>query len=218
LDQNTLRLLQQQDWADLGERLVEYGSRRAWIYTWVGGGSWELVAGITVADLAQDVIEKTIEGRRKWDPVRGELWPWLKSQLRSEMNHLHDSQLHRSEAAVPESEDEEGGEGLLGAIPYKQAAAVAQFMMGTSIPEPEEMLLLKEWYDWLEQRENDVFEAVSGDQELEEMVEAILEGCDPRPRYLAEELGVSASNIYNRYKRLRRYAAKLMEGDADGET
>jgi predicted transcriptional regulator len=37
---------------------------------------------------------------------------------------------------------------------------------------------------------------------------AILNGCEPKPRYLAAELGVSFEDINNRLKRLRRRAMK----------
>jgi DNA-directed RNA polymerase specialized sigma24 family protein len=211
VDQKTFELLQKQDWADLGKRLVEYGARKAWSYKWRDGGNWELIAGITVADLAQEVIEKTIEGRRKWDPNKGELWPWLKAQLRSEMNHLYHSEAHKYEAAVPESEGADAGEGVIGDIQYDETKADGLVVMGSSIPEPEKALLAKERQEWIEQRADDVFQAVGGDQELEEMVEAILNGCEPKPRYLADELKVPRTNINNRQKRLKRHASKLMK-------
>ena len=54
------------------------------------------------------------------------------------------------------------------------------------------------------ERVNALFQAVSGEQELEEVLEAIMNGCEPKPRYLAAELGVPVEDINNRLKRLRR--------------
>lgn len=212
MDPKTYRLLQEQDWESIGKELVAYGARLAWIYNWRDGSKWELVAGITVVDLVQEIIEKAIEGRRNWDPNKGDLRPWLKAVLRSDMNHLYHSEEHNNEAAVPESDHSEASDGLIGNVQYREYKAASQVVIGSSIPEPEKALIEKEEKERIEQRANEVLLAVDGDQELEEVVEAIINGCEPRPRYLAEEIGVPISNINNRLKRLRRCAAKLMKG------
>ncbi len=65
----------------------------------------------------------------------------------------------------------------------------------------------------MERRANMIFNAVSGEPELEEVVEAIINGCEPKPRYLAAEIGVPVEDIYNRRKRIRRRVSKLMKGE-----
>jgi DNA-directed RNA polymerase specialized sigma24 family protein len=214
LDPKIFKLLQEQDWETIGKELVVYAARRAWIYKWKDGGNWELVAGKTVVDLVQEVITKTIEGRRKWNPARGELRPWLKTQLKSEMNHLYHSSPHSHETAVPESDERDANEGLIGNVQYNASKAAGLAVIGSSIPEPEQALLAKEEKERIEQRVNELLEAVNEEADLEKVVEAIMSGCEPRPRYLADELGRPREVINNCLKRLRRRASKLlMKGD-----
>lgn len=212
MDSNTFKLLQEQDWEAIGKELVVFAVRRAWIYTWRDGGDWELAAGKTIEDLVQDVIVRTIEGVRKWDPQKGPLIPWLKDQIRSVMDHLYHSAAHQHEVAIPESDDDEQ---FLEKVEY-QASSIES--SGTAeLSDPEEVLLEREVEEaakeQMERRANMIFNAVSGEPELEEVVEAIINGCEPKPRYLAAEIGVPVEDIYNRRKRIRRRVSKLMKGE-----
>lgn len=74
---------------------------------------------------------------------------------------------------------------------------------------PEQIMLKKEE---IEYRERVLFEAVDGDPELEDVLEAIIHGCEPKARYIAEELNVPVEDIYNRLRKLRRRISKLMQG------
>jgi len=210
LDQKTFRLLQNQDWKAIGKELVAYAERRAWIYKWRDGGNWGLAAGKTVEDLAQDVIVKTIEGVRKWDPDRGPLRPWLRAQLRSVMNHLYHSWSHYYEVAILEGDEDEE---LSDRVVYHASKVSTLATTGSS--SPEEVLLEreaeKEAKERIEQRVNVLFQAVSGEPELEEVFEAIINGCEPKPRHLAAEIDVPVEDIYNRRKRIRRRVSKLIE-------
>ncbi len=58
------------------------------------------------------------------------------------------------------------------------------------------------------ERANELFQAVSGEQELEEVLEAVMNGCAHTPRHLAAELDVPIQDINNRLKRIRRRALK----------
>lgn len=217
MDPKTFKLLQEQDWKAIGKELVAFAAWRAWGYQWRHGGNWDLAAGKTVEDLVQDVIVKTIEGVRKWDPDKGELRPWLRAQLRSVMDHLYRSGPHSYETAIPESDDSDADEGLIGNVQYRASTAASLVVMGSSVPEPQEVLLAKEAEEEarkrIERRVNELFQAVSEDRELEEVVEAVLNDCEPKARYLADELGVPVEDIYNRLRRLRRRASKLMKGE-----
>ena len=210
LDQKTFRLLQNQDWKAIGKELVAYAVRRAWIYKWRDGGNRELAAGKTVEDLVQDVMVKTIEGVRKWDPDRGPLRPWLRAQLRSVMDHLYYSGPHYYEVAILEGDDDEE---LSDRVVYHASKVSTLATTGSS--SPEEVLLEKEAEEkakeQIEQRINLLFQAVSGEPELEEVLEAIMNGCEPKPRHLAAEIGVPVEDVYNRRKRIRRRVSKLME-------
>jgi len=58
-----------------------------------------------------------------------------------------------------------------------------------------------------------LFRAVDGTLELREVIQVIMDGCQPWPRYIALELNISAREVDNRMKRLRRCASKLAKRD-----
>lgn len=73
---------------------------------------------------------------------------------------------------------------------------------------PEGILLEKEVDAQMKERADALSQAVNGEPELKAVVNAIRNGCEPKPRYLAAELGVSVKEINYRLKRLRRRAIK----------
>jgi hypothetical protein len=111
------------------------------------------------------------------------LVPWLKDQVKSVIDALATSAPSRREVLAVERDEEDQEEKELAVQPATQ----------------EKSLLTAE-------RVNALFQAVSDDRELEEVVEAIMNGCEPTPRHLAAELNVSVQDINNRLKRLRRRA------------
>lgn len=78
---------------------------------------------------------------------------------------------------------------------------------------PEEVLINKqseeEMRDKALYKYSALFYAVSGDSELEEVLDAVINGCELKPRFLAQALNVPVENIYNRMRRLRRKAIAL---------
>jgi DNA-directed RNA polymerase specialized sigma24 family protein len=205
LDQRTYRLLKEADWKAIGKELLAFAEWRAWNYKWRRGGHLNLAAGQTTADIVQEVIVKTINGDRRWDPDKGPLMPWLKDQVRSLIDHLHQSEAHYYERAMPESDS---GEELSDQIEYRASKAESPFVAQSL--NPEEIMLRKEE---IEQRERVLFEAVNGDQELMELLEAFVNAYEPKSRYLADEMGIPVEDVYNQVRRLRRRASKLMKGD-----
>jgi DNA-directed RNA polymerase specialized sigma24 family protein len=196
-------LLHGQDWEAICKELVVFALFWARNYRWRKGKYKDLALGHTVEDVVQDVIVKTIEGRRKWDPKKGPLVPWMKDQVKSEIDHLCHSAAHRQEMSDPASAGRESDVGVEGYAPLQRASP-------TNKPSrnPETAVLRSEA---VEQRKKALLQAASGDSELEELVSAIGHGCSPKPRLLAAELGVPVSDINNRLKRLRRRAMKLVE-------
>lgn len=204
LDPETYRLLYEQDWDAIGKELVAFAVFWARNYKWRRGETWELAAGETVADIVQEVIVKTIEGRRKWDPHKGALVPWLKDQVKSEIDHLCHSRPHKYEVPIPENED---GEELADRVVH--CASRRSNLDPTLIRDPEEIILKQEE---IKQREDALFQAADGDPQLEEILDVITD-CEPKPRHLAAEIGVPVEDINNRLKRLRRRALKLLMGE-----
>jgi len=203
VDLKTYELLQEQKWEPIYRELVAFGIYWAQNYHWRHGGLQELTAGQTIADVVQEAIIKTIEGKRSWDPQKGPLVPWLRDQVKSEIDHLYHSAASRHEVLIPESED---GEELTDWIEHRSSQG-GDVSVVVSSQNPEEIVLKKED---IEKREDALFQATSGDPELEEILEIIAGGCAPRPRYLAAELGVPVTDVNNRLKRLRRRAWQLL--------
>jgi DNA-directed RNA polymerase specialized sigma24 family protein len=153
-----------------------------------------LAAGQSLEDVVQHVIEKTISGERHWDPAKGPLVPWLKDQVKSVIDAIANAAVRRHETQAAEGDN---------------AEEFVEDHPGASRPlSPEAIVLEKEAAAQVAERADALFQAVNDEPELEAVMSAILNGCAPKPRYLAAELGVSVEDINNRLKRLRRRAMK----------
>lgn len=193
--QQIFNRLQQADWNSIYRKLAAYAVHQARIYRWRGmsgnlESNSELIGGVSCEDIVQEVIIKTLQGKRKWDPDKGELEPWLFDQIKSEMNHLVTSSTHvRERISISEELDKEPN--TASSTTHVQSASV---IVLNEIEAAERLAA--------------VYDATVDDPQLEELVSAILDGCEPKPRFLAERLGVDVKDIYNRTKRLHRRVFK----------
>ncbi len=185
--------LQRQDWGAIGKDLLVYTSIRARIYSWRTGSSLRLADTETADDIVQRVIEKTLNGERQWDPEKGPLKPWLFDQVKSMVDALAKSSTNRPDPLLDEVAEDFG---TLSDEFGVQRVCVAHEQT------PEHIILDAEQdaeqTEEMSRTVGQVFEAVEGDTELEELLEVIMGGCEPKPRYLAEKLCVPVDNIYNR--------------------
>lgn len=150
---------------------------------------------MTIDDVVYSVVGKTFDGSRRWEPEKGALLPWLKDQVKSEIDALLKSNARRLEVGI--SDESQGDtDYLLG------SRMVDDDILHNKHPEtPEEALTRKED----EKANADVLlEGAAQDPELGAIFEAVMDGCEPEPRYLAKYLNVSVDDIYNRMKRFRR--------------
>lgn len=187
MNQEVSALLQEADWGTIRRELLIYTTWRVRDYRWRRGGDGELAEGKTVEDVVQEVIVKALSGVRRWDPDRGELLAWLQAHSRSVIDALAKSASHRREVSVPEVESLDGAQS----------------------PDPLEIVLGKEAKMQIQQKVKTLFQAVDREPELREVLQTIMDGCEPWPRYIASELGISVADVDNRLKRLRRRASKL---------
>lgn len=192
LEPETLDLLQEMNWSAIRKALLAYSTWRAKNYCWNQGKSPDLANGYTVEDVVQEVIVKTFEGVRKWDPEKGQLLPWLQLQSKSVMDALAKSASHRHEMSLFDLDIE--------------SLVIEQ-------PPDLESVLQEEARAHIRRKVEMLFRAVDDVPELREILQAILDGCLPRPRYLALELNISIREVDNRLKRLRRCASKLVYED-----
>jgi hypothetical protein len=207
LDPEVFRQLQRQDWGDIGNALVAFAIYWAQRYSWQTGDGWDLAKGSSVQDVVQTVIRKTFDGTRRYDPRLGELLPWLKDQVKSEIDALFNSASQRNDqplliAQAVDYPDQSAD------MPARDARAVsALFRLN-----PEELVLHDEA---IRARVNAIFTAADNDAELVVIVEAIMDGCSPKPQALADRLHVGVEDIYVRTRRLRRRATKILEAQND---
>lgn len=201
------------DWAQIGKELLAFAVYRAKLYRWRSGGLHLLARGMELQDVVQDVIVKTLRGQRKWEPHTGPLVPWLKDQVKSEIDALAKSAAHRREESLePDWQVVEEGTG-----PEEQPALQAGRSSADPSVDAEAVLIEAEDTLSAGKKVGALFDAIDGDQELEEVVQAVLDGCEPKPRYLAEHLGLSVEEINNRVKRLRRRAFGIAKDPKHGQ-
>lgn len=230
MDRRTYELFQNQDWDSLGRQLLVFALRQARRYYWRLGseyepmpgqniGDRELVAGWTVQDIVQHVIDKACRGKRKWDPDKGELLPWLKWQVKSVTNALAKSRFQKREGTLIEPEDDETE--MLRDRLERRDALIAGRPETVESMNPEAILLEREEQERareLVDRECDlIYQAVSGDPELEAIADAISDGHGPKRKDIAAALGITPEEVTNRKKRIQRRLAKLQAEDIEGK-
>lgn len=195
MDTHIFKQLQQVDWDSIFKPLYTftlYWLRRC---GWNSGPTCVIAKGMTVDDIVYSVVGKTINGTRKWEPEKGDLLPWLKDQVKSEVDALLKSSARRFEVGVL---DENQGD----ADYFLSSRMVDDDVLHNKHPEtPEEILIRREDE---KANANSLFQMAAEDPELGAIVESVMDGCEPEPRYLAEYLNISVDDVYNRMKRFRR--------------
>jgi DNA-directed RNA polymerase specialized sigma24 family protein len=203
LTPETFQQLKETDWGAVGQELLAFAIQRIQDYKW-GTYNWqELPKGNTPEDIVQHIIEKTLTDKRHWDPHKGPLVPWLKDQVKSVVDALYNSAACRREIPAPTDADEDDSDDFRSS----QRLALDSFASPANA-NPENILLEKEEAEWAAKRINALFAAVEGEPELQQVLSAMIDGCEPKPRYIATEIGVSIPEVNNRLKRIRRHALK----------
>ena len=160
-------------------------------------------------DVVQSVINKTISGERNWDPAKGELVPWLKDQIKSELDALANSAAHRREQSIQRAEELAEDRGFSD-FDFLGAEGVIQEDAEQPLLEEEDLIISAQI---TAARLNALFAATDGNEDLEEVYEAIVNGCPQKPKALAKQLNTSVTDINNRLRRMRRRAVKVKEQD-----
>jgi hypothetical protein len=74
---------------------------------------------------------------------------------------------------------------------------------------PETIFLEKERKERRKLMVEALYEAIEGDEILEKIYYEILDGCDRKPRILAQRLAISKKEVYNALRRLDRHVEKI---------
>lgn len=190
-------LFEKTDWGKVGKELLGFTIRYAQNYHWRTNNPRLFPKGKTPEDIIQEVIIKTLNGKRNWDPNKGDLKPWLYDQVKSILDALAKSADSRYTTYVSnEDNDTTKQESSIDNISSPDLLLEEQAIQQNNQTDAENKVQL-------------LFDIVNDKPELTQIIEAILEGCEPKPRFLAEYLKQPVENINNALKRLRRYAQKV---------
>ena len=195
------KLLREANWEEIGQILVAHAAYRAKNLAWRTGDYWDLAEGLNPVDIAQEAIQRLLEGKRTWQPERVALLPFLKGVVDSLISHLIESSDNELQDRIPDGEeDDELWDRSEFRAPFNDPNDLRN-SLGVQPPIPEQILLEKE----AEPRISKLFEAVQGEADLEKVIHAIME-VGHKPADVAEHLGLPVTAVNNRLKRLRRLA------------
>jgi DNA-directed RNA polymerase specialized sigma24 family protein len=182
--------LPEQQTVDLGElalRLTAFARRTFADFGLRGPDTALAGVGLSIEDFAWKVLEEYVEGKLEHDASRGDLFTLLATALRNDIidslrkaAHVHEE----NRSSLPREPDSTVDPPSLDEMP------------GATIDIPA--LLDEENY------RKRLWASLAGESELAEVVRAILDLNLYKPREIAAALGISATEVQNRKKRLRR--------------
>src|SRR6267378_7354122 len=182
-----LEAQQSLDFEELAHRLTAFGLRTFNEFGLGGRDSTVAGVGLSVDDFVSAVLVEYVEGKLQHQASRGDLFSLLATALRNDIidslrraAHVHEE----IRSSLPRAPDSTGDPPSLDELP------------GTTIDVPA--LLDEENY------RKRVWASLAGEPELAEVVRVILDLNLHKPREIAAALGISATEVQNRKKRLRR--------------
>lgn len=171
-----------QDWDDLVPRLLLLAISRLYRMTWRGRAGEPPPGATQAEDFVNDAISKTIAGVRLWNPENCTLFQHLAGVVVSDINHAAESVENRTTAAAPN--DPVGDRWP---------------------PDPADDAPNQErTAEWRSEQRRLLEHLRRIDADLARMAELMLVHDLQETDALGRELGVSAAEIANRRKRLKR--------------
>lgn len=185
IDQETFERLEKQDWADLYVKLTAYAEVIVQSKAWCRGES-ALPKGTEPIDFVNEAVKRLYEGTRSWNcEEHPDLLVVLKGIVKSLVSDLLTSAEHRRSADIE-----------------KQSSTDQKHRIVVEAGQDEALIkdeLLEKCY-----------EAADGEEELETVLMALLEGYSPAE--VADELlEVPVSKVYNLNRKLRRRIKKKIK-------
>jgi len=201
-----IELLRNADWGNIYKRLVAKTEERIDKYSW---RSNTYPKGHTAESIVQEAIESVLNNKRNWNPDKGDLEMYLWWIIKSMLNHLYNSKTYHPDNLSEESLDQANEE------EWKQNSLEAEIsetlIYSGEFQNPEEIIINRENSN--EVAELMIFrllEACDNFPELKDIVYAIYhDGCDSKPKSLAEHLNRPVKFIYSQLRTLRSRARKI---------
>ena len=190
------------DWGETGMKLAAYAAFRSRNLSWRTGSDVALAKGLMPDDIAAQAIVSVIGGERKWEPERGPLLPFLKRVIDSLLNHLALAADNRRIERLSQNDRSPYG-------PERIAFRDDDEGPWTQRPAEFNVSDLSESESDADERIERLVEAAKGTPELAEVLNAILDFDEARPRLIALRIGKPVNHVNNCLKRLRRLALKI---------
>lgn len=203
LNQDVYDRLEKVDWDTLGRRLAAHAAYMLRNSYWSGKVNDNVVDGVSPEDIARNAITRLFAGELNWDPSKGKLISYLKAIVGNEVKDLCTASKRFNACEID-------GEEALKISPFAEA-----FIEKRASPEQRRKVAEEEAQ--ATRRINTLMDRVCAEEEEEliEVLEALMDGCGHQPRHIADHLGVERKDIYNRLKRLRRRATEITEEQDD---
>jgi hypothetical protein len=199
-----LELLEAADWNDIILKLTYFAIWLSCRYTWKSGDPRRLPKGKTPEDIALDAIAKVWNGTRDWDINKyPDLLTHLKWIVKSEIKNLYSSMEHQKTSRMPVMKNDEDTELDCDQIAHDPFSPTHE-MTST----PEEDLITKEDMEFEEKLKAELYTAVKGDEDLEQLLLCFEYGfC--KAEEIANQTGWDVKKVYNIKRKLLRKAAKI---------
>jgi RNA polymerase sigma factor (sigma-70 family) len=175
------------DFGELAVRLAAFGLRTLAEFGLCGPEATVTGVGLSVEDFAWTVLSEYAEGKLEHHSDRGDLFALLATALRNDIVDALRRAAHSHEEARSSLPRERNAE--------KEPPALDEF--------PADAQGIEADLDEKQYRKR-VHAAVADEPDLTQVVQVVLDLNLYKPREIAEALGISASEVQNRKKRLRR--------------
>ena len=206
MDSECFRLLKEADWDRIVLELLDYANKKVRRLSWRTGQSNLLACGKSAEDLAYEATGKVLSGERKWDyKEKPDLLHFLRSVVRSLVNHLAESMDNKTMQSFPHTADGIEVEEMLSmADPDSETGKYLQKSPAT----PAQLLLEKEQRESEEKVFNELVDSVKDDKELDSLLSCILDG-KTKPKQIADIMQIEAGRVYQLQRKLQRRAKSL---------
>jgi len=190
------------DWGQTGMKLAAYAAFRSRNLSWRTGSDVALAKGLMPDDIAAQAIVGVIGGERNWEPERGPLLPFLKRVVDSLLNHLALSADNRRIERLSQNDRSLYGAERI-AFQYEGEGPWPRRPAEFNVTDPSDS------ESDADERIERLVDAAKVTPELAEVLNAILDFDEARPRLIALRIGKPVNHVNNCLKRLRRLALKI---------
>lgn len=207
----THELLDSADWKTLGKKMLA----RA---IWRGSTRYKITSktifarGYSVEDIVSHIIVSVYEGTRKWEHEKIGLEEWLMNQVDSVIDWIL-KLVENKEITFDETDSIDQDENPeIGSIKSIEIETALNF----GPPNPELELLKTIDENNAKELINSLYDSLSNDPPLQEILITIIDLEDTKPSVIADKMNVPVNEIYNLKKRFNHHIDKFIQTHNEG--